>query len=459
VSPYGKGGIMRMLSMVVVLGFLFVPVTAQARSSSLIEKIASDLAKDTAFTTEEREQYLSEFREQMAGYALDAMKGERREGADVIMTIVMEGSFDNVAVERTVAVASAAYIAIRRGSDPDIVEGIALYGFRKKVPADRIEAWANGYRECIRFGVAEYIAEDLISNAAEHGWDVYTYNKLKWGLVEAVKAGYDMEDFEAYMVGNFLKGNAMAGTMVSNSLRYFRKIKAQKKKPELPAYTRSFIPRKKDEKDAPAEQTAQYPKGKEQKQERTDDKRSEQGHEKEKKPEEKGFFSRVFNKIDNLIQAFLGAPYVWGGETPKGTDCSGFVRSVYQEIGIELPRVSRDQWKVGHPVDFGDLKKGDLVFFRTIGSRISHVGIVSSADERKFAHASSSRGVVISELDNRYYKARYAGAKRVLHEGVADQMNMDEIVHVVNQVGRISVKNERDQVSSVMKILHDYFNH
>jgi peptidoglycan endopeptidase LytE len=114
---------------------------------------------------------------------------------------------------------------------------------------------------------------------------------------------------------------------------------------------------------------------------------------------------------DQIVQTantFIGVPYVWGGTTPRGFDCSGFVRYVFQEKGIELPRTSVQMHsQAGTPVT--DLQVGDLVFFK--GS-VNHVGIYLGNDQ--FISATSSRGVKIDSLSSRYWGARYIGAKRVL---------------------------------------------
>jgi cell wall-associated NlpC family hydrolase len=120
-------------------------------------------------------------------------------------------------------------------------------------------------------------------------------------------------------------------------------------------------------------------------------------------------------KIVNTAERYVGVPYRWGGESPRtGFDCSGFTMVVYRLNGLDLPRSSRQQWKVGQKVDRRQLQKGDLVFFATTGGRrVSHVGIY--AGNNKFLHA-PRRGsrIKTSSLSNRYFKTRYVGARSYL---------------------------------------------
>lgn len=111
----------------------------------------------------------------------------------------------------------------------------------------------------------------------------------------------------------------------------------------------------------------------------------------------------------------LGTPYVWGGTTAAGFDCSGFILYLLKKFNVDdLPRTSQSQAKVGTPVAKDNLRPGDLVFFNTIGTGISHAGIYLGDNE--FAHSSSSKGVRISKLSDSYYKGRYVTARRVVDE-------------------------------------------
>lgn len=115
----------------------------------------------------------------------------------------------------------------------------------------------------------------------------------------------------------------------------------------------------------------------------------------------------------NIAQAatqYIGTPYVWGGESPEGFDCSGFIQYVYQTQDITTPRTVSDMWNFAAPVDNPSV--GDLVFFETYKPGPSHMGIY--VGDGKFIHAGESRGVEISEIDNPYWQPKYIGAKRIM---------------------------------------------
>ncbi|WP_041230639.1 C40 family peptidase [Deinococcus peraridilitoris] len=110
---------------------------------------------------------------------------------------------------------------------------------------------------------------------------------------------------------------------------------------------------------------------------------------------------------------FMGIPYQLGASGGKAIDCSAFTRAVMQQIGVLLPRTTREQFNKGTPVAREDLRSGDLVFFNTLGNGISHVGIYLGNGQ--FAHANSYLGrTTIDDISGVYYRFRYVGARRVL---------------------------------------------
>ena len=116
--------------------------------------------------------------------------------------------------------------------------------------------------------------------------------------------------------------------------------------------------------------------------------------------------------LSGTALSLRGAPYRSGGADPNGFDCSGFVRYVYQQHGLMVPRETREQFKLGMTVDRSRLEPGDLVFFSTVAPGASHVGIAIGGDQ--FVHAPSERGVVrVESLSAQYWASRYLGAKRV----------------------------------------------
>lgn len=124
-------------------------------------------------------------------------------------------------------------------------------------------------------------------------------------------------------------------------------------------------------------------------------------------------------KFIEISTAYADSRYKLGGEGGGYLDCSSFVKYVFQEIGIKLPRSSAQQFQVGVAVNENELIPGDLVFFRTRGKNISHVGIYIG--DNRFIHISSSKKrVAIDSLEDPYFKKRYAGAKRVLNGEVLE---------------------------------------
>lgn len=128
---------------------------------------------------------------------------------------------------------------------------------------------------------------------------------------------------------------------------------------------------------------------------------------------------KTIDDVLNEASTYIGTPYRFGGTTRSGIDCSAFVLNVFGEsTGIELPRVAAEQAELGDKVEKQELQKGDLVFFSQ-GGRVSHVGIVQEVTpegEIKFIHAATSRGVMISSLNDSYWGRKFRFAKRIIKQ-------------------------------------------
>jgi cell wall-associated NlpC family hydrolase len=113
------------------------------------------------------------------------------------------------------------------------------------------------------------------------------------------------------------------------------------------------------------------------------------------------------DKAVRIALRYLGTPYRWGGASPAGFDCSGFVMYVFSKVGISLPHNAAAQYGVGSPVSRSDLQPGDLVFFDGLG----HVGIYIGGNE--FVHAPHTGDVVRVSSMSGWYASSYVGARRI----------------------------------------------
>ena len=129
----------------------------------------------------------------------------------------------------------------------------------------------------------------------------------------------------------------------------------------------------------------------------------------------------LVDRLKDFASKFLGRRYVWGSTGPKSFDCSGFTSYVFRNEGIELPRTSRMQYRVGEKVNRNELKAGDLMFFsspRSGKGRVGHVAMVVDVNEADgtctFIHSSSGKGVNLQKFPGGYYSRNFIGAKRVI---------------------------------------------
>lgn len=121
--------------------------------------------------------------------------------------------------------------------------------------------------------------------------------------------------------------------------------------------------------------------------------------------------AKWFSTLVTLSQRHLGVRYRWGGTSPSGFDCSGFLYYVFGRMGVQLPRTTYAMFNAGVPVARRSLQTGDIVFFQTLQPGPSHAGVYLGGGQ--FIHSSSGAGrVLVTSMDHRYYAPRYLGARR-----------------------------------------------
>ena len=131
--------------------------------------------------------------------------------------------------------------------------------------------------------------------------------------------------------------------------------------------------------------------------------------------------NKLISKVDRIVASALqykGVTYKYGGTTKKGMDCSGLVYTAFGKENIQLPRISRNMAKKGKRILLRNVKKGDLVFFKISrrSNEINHVGLVTAIKNNTiyFIHSTSSKGVIVSSLSEKYWKKNFVKATSIL---------------------------------------------
>ncbi|HEX4384471.1 MAG TPA: hypothetical protein VH083_16025, partial [Myxococcales bacterium] len=189
-----------------------LPLLAAPRQN-VLEYVHEQLGKDSSLTPAQRTALEDAIRERFADYGVNVVKPEQPDDVRTLMHVVSEGTLDDTDPVRIADVAFAAYQAIWRGAPPEAVDGIALYGFQKKIPAASIATWANGYREGVAAGVPDEVMADTVHEAMANNWSDNSFNTVKWALTGAARSGWDTRLYAAHMLAGMRKDPAHPGTL------------------------------------------------------------------------------------------------------------------------------------------------------------------------------------------------------------------------------------------------------
>lgn len=356
----------RYLVSVLIIVVLASPVmAANFLSPDPMNTFRDLLKRDKGLSLQEKEQWIFLARQQFHDTRFSFDYGK------IVYQIFSQAKFDEVDMARAALVAYNSTIAIdKSGLEQEVVD-LAPFAFSADLTPEEISSYAAISQKSNSAGVPLHVTQEMIRNSKTENWSPDTFTIIMEGLIKAASEGLNVEKVALYMLISVVQGLGTPDQIVRDAL-----VDARKKR-------ETKVPQGISKKE-PVVKTPAIPR-----------------------------VAIEYEKFKVSIESFLGTPYLWGGNTRRGVDCSGFTKLVMQENGYNIPRVSRDQARVGTKVHEKALNLGDLLFFDTKGmGHVTHVGIYLGGN--LLVHSSSSKGVTLVLFSDRYFHSRFLSARRIV---------------------------------------------
>jgi hypothetical protein len=332
-----------------------------------LNNFAMLLKKDKGLSEEEKNNWQKLMAEKLQGRSISF------DYSHLIYSILSRAKFDEVDIKRGVQVALDCTLAVEGGAPQDEVEELAMLAFTTDMKPENMTRYAIAFHRCNSGGVPVHITQELIGHAWGMNWPAATLNKVIGGLLEAARHPVNLEKFALFMLISVDQNLGTADKIVQDAI-----MDAKQREPAL------WKELKTAKSPSVAEEAPRSPP-----------------------------VALNYDQFRESVESFLGTPYVWGGATRSGSDCSGFTSLVMKENGYNIPRTSQEQAKRGTPVSKENLRLGDLLFFDTKGAgSITHVGFYLGGN--LMVHAASSKGVTIILFSDKYFLSRFLKAIRVI---------------------------------------------
>lgn len=343
-------------------------LSVHAHSVEALNNFQRLVAKDAGLSATEKERW--------GGAVAAAFKTKHVtfDYARLVYGILSQAKFDEVALDIAVRVALNSCDAVEKGAPENAVSELVVFAFAENLSVEEIKLYAEVSAKCNAAHVAVHVTQEMIRTAKSQGWPSHTFIILMDGLILAAEHGADTEKIALFMLISVEQKLGSPKKIVADAIENSKQREPEKWQKKIS--NKKVVPQE--------EQIPSIPK-----------------------------VVLDYDTFHRSVTSFIGTPYLWGGNNRRGVDCSGFTRLVMEENGYRIPRVSRDQAKIGENVNKKELMLGDLVFFDTKGAgKITHVGLYLGGN--LLAHASSSKGVTIVLFSTNYFQSRYVCSRRII---------------------------------------------